>query len=119
MISQRGIEPNPDKIRALQDMREPTSYKDIQKLAGRLAALGRFISRSGDRSLPFFKKLRQTNREKFEWNEECSQAFKELREYLGSPKLLSRPEPGEQLQLYLAVSEGAVSKVLVKDENQI
>ena len=42
-----------------------------------------------------------------------------MREYLESHKLLSRPEPGEQLQLYLAVSEGAVSGVLVREENQI
>ncbi|GAA0143835.1 hypothetical protein LIER_04427 [Lithospermum erythrorhizon] len=52
---------------------------------------------------------------KFYWNEECSKAFEELKEYLSSPKLLSQPEEGEMLHLYLAVSSGAVSSVLIRD----
>jgi len=34
---------NPDKIRALKEMNEPQSIKDVQKLTGRIAALSRFI----------------------------------------------------------------------------
>ncbi|GAA0155370.1 hypothetical protein LIER_13117 [Lithospermum erythrorhizon] len=43
-------------------------------------------------------------------------AFEELKLYLGSPKLLTRPEEGEELQLYLAVSKGAVSSVMLREE---
>lgn len=40
----------------------------------------------------------------FEWTEECEKAFKNLKEYLGSPFLLVKPKLGDVLQLYLAVS---------------
>ncbi|GAA0153349.1 hypothetical protein LIER_11609 [Lithospermum erythrorhizon] len=90
-------------------MEPPRSYKDVQKLTGRLAALRRFISKSGDRNLPFFKKLCLASKEEFIWDSQCDVAFEELKQYLGSPKLLTRPEEGEELQLYLAVSKGAVN----------
>ncbi|GAA0145616.1 hypothetical protein LIER_36151 [Lithospermum erythrorhizon] len=59
MISERGIDPNPDKIKSLLDMKPPNSYKDIQRLTRCLAALSRFTSESGERNFPFFKNLRK------------------------------------------------------------
>jgi hypothetical protein len=58
LISAKRIEANPDNIRAIREMEEPKMKKDIQKLNGRVAALNRFISRSAERSLPFFKALK-------------------------------------------------------------
>ena len=87
MVNQRGIEANPDKIRAILEMEVPKSVKDVQRLAGRLAALTRFVSRSTDRSLPFFKILKGIK--KFEWTKECEEAFTQLKAYLTQPPLLS------------------------------
>ncbi|GAA0146969.1 hypothetical protein LIER_06784 [Lithospermum erythrorhizon] len=119
MISERGIEPNPDKIDAIMPMEAPKSYKEVQRLAGCMVALNWFISRSGDRNMPFFRKLRQDSKNEFVWDEECVRAFEELKEYLRSPKTLTRPEGKEELQLYLAVTEGAVSSVLVREETNL
>jgi hypothetical protein len=68
IISQRGIEANPEKISAITSMKAPTSIKDVQKLTGCMAALNRFISRLGKRGLPFFKLLK--HQEKFVWTPE-------------------------------------------------
>ncbi|GAA0143269.1 hypothetical protein LIER_03993 [Lithospermum erythrorhizon] len=100
-------------------MQAPKSYKEVQRLAGCLVALNRFISRSGDRNLPFFRKMRQAFQEEFTWDDECSKAFEELKAYLGSQKIFTRPEGTEELQLYLVVSEGAVSSVLIREEEKI
>ena len=62
IVSKRGIEANPDKIGAILDIEAPTSIKDVQKLTRRLAALGRFISKSGEKCLPFFKTLKNDPR---------------------------------------------------------
>ncbi|GAA0146550.1 hypothetical protein LIER_06477 [Lithospermum erythrorhizon] len=72
-----------------------------------------------DRNLPFFKKLRQSSKEEFIWNSQCDATFEELKFYVGSPKLLTRPEEGEELQLYLAVLEGAVNSVLLREEQGV
>jgi hypothetical protein len=58
IISHRGIEDNPEKISAITNMKAPTCIKDVQKLTGCMAALNRFISKLGERGLPFFKLLK-------------------------------------------------------------
>jgi hypothetical protein len=58
IISHCGIEANPEKISAITNMKAPTCIKDVQKLTGCMAALNRFISRLGQRGLPFFKLLK-------------------------------------------------------------
>jgi hypothetical protein len=109
MVSHRGIEANPEKVRVVLEMEAPKTTKQLQRLTGRIAALNRFISRSTDKCLPFFKILRKA----FMWSEESEEAFRKLKEYLANPLLLSRPTEGEILYLYLAVSPSAVSSALV------
>ncbi|XP_022891957.1 uncharacterized protein LOC111406817 [Olea europaea var. sylvestris] len=53
---------------------------------------------------------------KFQWNEECEDAFQGLKRHLGQAPLLSKSKPGEILQLYLAVSNEAISSVLTREE---
>jgi hypothetical protein len=60
LVSYRGIEVNPEKIRTIEAMRPPARIKDVHKLTGCLAALSRFISRLAERTLPFFKLLRKS-----------------------------------------------------------
>ncbi|GKU88888.1 hypothetical protein SLEP1_g3100 [Rubroshorea leprosula] len=45
VVSKKGIEVNPDKVQAVQQMEPPKIVKDVQRLMGRLAALHRFITR--------------------------------------------------------------------------
>ena len=67
MISQRGIEANPDKIRAIVEIAPLKIVKDVQSLNGKVAALNRFVSRATDKCLPFFCTLEKS----FEWTAEC------------------------------------------------
>ena len=90
----------------------PRTVKDIQKLTGRIAALNRFVSRATDKCLPFFKTLKKA----FAWIDECEAAFQDLKRYLSNPPLLSSSKEGENLYLYLAVSNTAVSAALICEE---
>ncbi|CAI9762903.1 unnamed protein product [Fraxinus pennsylvanica] len=114
IVNQRWIEANPEKIRALIEMRSPQKPKEVQRLTGRIAALNRFISRATEKCLPFFKVLKGGN--KFQWTPECEGAFQELKNYLGRTPLLSKPREGEPLLLSLAVAEGSISSVLEREE---
>ena len=91
MVSQRGIEANPDKIRVIMEMTPPRNVKEVQSLNGKFAVLNRFVSRATDKCLPFFRMLKKS----FEWTDECQQAFEELKAYLFAPPLLSPSQPGE------------------------
>ena len=112
MVSQRGIEVNPEKVQAILELEPPRTVKAVQSLNGKVAALNRFVSKVTDKCLPFFQVLKKY----FEWTDECQKAFEDLKKYLSSPLLLSPSMPGEELYLYIAVSQVAVSMALVRDE---
>src|ERR1041384_3822219 len=110
MVSARGIEANPEKVRAITKMQRPTNIRGVQQLTRKLATLSRFISRLGERTLPFYKLLRKG--EKFEWTEEASNAFADLKKTLSTPQILVVPKEREKLYLYIAARSSVVSTVL-------
>lgn len=75
MVSQKGIEANLDKIKAILDMTPPPTIREVYKLTGRVVT--RFTSRFRDKCLPFFNTLK--NVKNFEWTEECQKSFEELK----------------------------------------
>ena len=79
MVTYRGIEVNPDQIKAINNLRSPRNPKEVQKLTGMAVALNRFISRSADRCRPFFLLINKWKG--FEWIEECATAFQQLKDY--------------------------------------
>ena len=115
MVSQRGIEVNPEKVRAILELEPPRTVKAVQSLNGKVAALNRFVSKATDKCLPFFRVLRKS----FEWTDECQKAFEDLKKYLSSPPLLSPSMPGEELYLYIAVSQAAVNAALSKRRGRL
>ena len=111
MISHRGIEANPEKMEAILNMKAPKTLNELQKLNGRITALGRFISCSAKKCLPLFRALK--NSKKFEWNSDCQTAFEEIQMFHTSLPLLSRPIPNEPLYLYLSIGYESIASVLV------
>ncbi|CAL9011833.1 unnamed protein product, partial [Prunus brigantina] len=83
MIAERGIEANPEKIRAILDM-----------------AIPKTALKGSKRSIT--------------WTAECDKAFNELKEYMSRAPLLSTPEPGDTLMIYLSISATAISSVLIR-----
>jgi len=116
LLTERGIEANPDKCAAILAMRSPALVKEVQQLTGRMAALSRFVSAGGDKGYPYFQCLRRNSR--FVWNEECEAAFLKLKDYLAAPLVLCKPQTSVPLQLYFAVTEWAISVVLVQEQDQ-
>jgi hypothetical protein len=93
IISHRDIKANHEKISAITNMRAPTCIKDVQKLTGCMAALNRFISKLGERGLPFFKLLK--HQAKFVWTPEADQALAQLKDFLSKPPVLTTPRKKE------------------------
>jgi hypothetical protein len=114
MVSHRGIEANPTKVDASHRMNRPTGKKDVMKLTGMMAALGRLISKLGEKGLPFFKFLKKSD--KFKWTDEADQALEELKTFLTTPPVMVPPAPKETLLLYISASTQVVSTVLVAEQ---
>jgi hypothetical protein len=110
MVGHQGIEANPAKVDAIRKMAKPSNKKDVMKLIGMMAALGRFISKIGEKGLPFFKLLKKAD--KFVWDDEAQKAFEALKESM------TPPIPKEMLLLYISATTNVVSTVLVAEREE-
>jgi len=114
LVTRRGIEASPDQIKVILDLKSPTLAKQVQMLTGKAAALNGFISKSSDKCKPFFNLLKKAT--DFLWTEECEITLADLKKYLTTTPVLSNPVTGEELFLYMAVSERTVSAVVIREE---
>ena len=117
MVTHRGIEVNPDQIRAINSLQPSRNPKEVQKFTGMMAALNRFISRSAERCRPFFLLLHKWK--EFQRSEECVTAFQELKRYLSHPPIMSSLVVDEVLFAYIAVALYAISLVLIRVDSGV
>jgi hypothetical protein len=97
-------------------MKAPTCIKDVQKLTGCRAALNKFISKLGERGLPFFKLLK--HQDMFAWTPEADQVLAQLKDFLSKPPVLTAPHKNEQLLLYLAATTHVVSTAIIVERQE-
>jgi hypothetical protein len=111
IISQRGIEPNPKKVSALDRMGPIRDQKGVQKVLGCLATLSHFISRPGEKGLPLYRLLKK--HERFSWTIEAQEALDKLKATLAHAQILTLPRDGDPLYLYIAATTRVISTVIV------
>jgi hypothetical protein len=118
LLSATGeLRPIQKKIEAIMRMEAPRSQKKVQRLTGCMAALSRFISRLGEKGLPFYKLLKKVD--KFQWTSEAQEALDALNKFLTTPPVLKpqrRATPSqsiEDLLLYISCTTHVVSTALV------
>ncbi|GFS36300.1 hypothetical protein Acr_00g0045200 [Actinidia rufa] len=99
LVTKGGIEANPDQIQALLSMRTPRNIHEVHQLTGWVTTLNRFVFKSADKCLPFFEILRKN--QAFQWTDEFEEALQQLKEYLGSPPLLTVPTIDQTLKQIL------------------
>jgi hypothetical protein len=78
LVLERGIKANLEKILSILTMEKPTKLYETQQLAGRVAALSRFVARLGEKALIFYALMKKSDK-KFEWTQEADQAFSHLK----------------------------------------
>src|SRR5438105_8651490 len=111
IVLYRGIEAKPEKLKGIFRMNSPTKLKDVHKLTGCMAAFSRFVSRLGERAIPFYKLLKK--QDMFQWTPEAQQAFDKLKEFLTKPPVLVPPMPEEPLLLYITITSHVVNTAIV------
>ena len=109
MVSQRGIEANLEKVKAILEMSSPKTVKEVMKLTGRIATLNKFVSKAINKCLPFFKTLKQA----FVRTNDYKTTFQKLKRYLSNLPLLSPSKEGKDLFLFLVVLATVVSIALI------
>jgi hypothetical protein len=102
IVSQRGMEANPSKIKAIEALEPPTQLRDVQKFAGYLASLSRFVSRLGEKAMPLYQLMKKTYH--FGWSQRADEAFNHLKRAMSTAPILAAPAPWEPMLLYIAAT---------------
>jgi len=113
MLTQRGIEANPEKCKAIIEMRSPTTIKEVQRLIGRLTAISRFLPKLAKQTQPIVQLLKKSTR--FTWTDNCEQIFQKLKSTLTSPPILHKPDTRQPFLVYITATDHTVSAALVQE----
>jgi hypothetical protein len=116
VLLESGIEANPEKISAIMDMGPIKNLKGVHRVTGCLAALSRFITRIGERSLPLYKLMKKTDH--FTWTPKAQEALDSLKNMLKSPPILTALTPEEPTLQYISATTQVVSEALVVEREE-
>ncbi|PKI63921.1 hypothetical protein CRG98_015702 [Punica granatum] len=114
VVSERGIEVDPDKVKAIRELPPPSSVREVRGFFGRLNYIARLIANLTDKCRPLFRLLRKNAA--VEWSEECQKAFDTIKAYLVQPPVLVPLTPGRPLVLYLTVRRQSLGCMLGQEE---
>ncbi|CAM8892537.1 unnamed protein product [Rhodiola kirilowii] len=116
VVTHRGIEIDQTKIKAIQEMPEPKSLKELRGLQGRLAYIRRFISNLAGRCQPFSHLMKKDA--PFVWDDKCRRAFDSIKKYLSTAPVLGAPTPGKPLILYVAAQENSLGAMCAQETDE-
>ncbi|GKA12511.1 reverse transcriptase domain-containing protein [Tanacetum coccineum] len=115
-VSTRGLKVCSEKVDVVLSLPSPKCLKDVQKLNGKFASLNRFLAKSAEKSLSFFKTLKKcTRKNDFHWTTEAEEAFKQIKQLIAELPMLVAPMEKEELIVNLAATKETVSAVLMTE----
>lgn len=116
VVSQNGIEADPEKVKALVMMEPPTTLQGLASFVHKLKYLSRFFWMLSQYVFPLHKLCRQTHG--FQWDEEAQVAFDKIKEILCQLPVVSPPNREDSFYVSLAVGTVAIGAVLLQKVNQ-
>ncbi|CAM8989514.1 unnamed protein product [Rhodiola kirilowii] len=116
VVTHRGIEIDQTKIKAIQEMPEPKSLKELRGLQGRLAYIRRFISNLAGHCQPFSHLMKKDA--PFVWDDKCRKAFDSIKKYLSTAPVLGAPTPIKPLILYVAAQEKSLGAMCAQETDE-
>nr|GEV14767.1 reverse transcriptase domain-containing protein [Tanacetum cinerariifolium] len=116
-VNTKGLKVCPDKVDEVLNLPSPKCLKDVQKLNGKLASLNRFLAKSAEKSLPFFKTLKKcTKKSDFLWTMESKEEFKQIKQLMVELPMIIAPMEKAKLIVYLATTKETRSSVLMTEK---
>ena len=115
MVHERGIEVNPNRVKAIKEVGPPNSKVKLQELIGKINFLRRFISNLSGRIRSFAPLLRLKEGEEFAWGADQQKALDDIKEYLSKPPVLIAPQSGKPFKMYISAEDDTIVAVLAQE----
>ena len=113
LITTNGLKPQPEKVKAISELKPPTTPKGVRGFLGMVGYYRKFISRFADAARPLTKLIRRES--KFEWTNDCQVGFDYLRTCLMSDPILKYADPNKRYVIFTDASDQAAAGVLCQE----
>ena len=114
-LSRAGLQPDPDKCKAINEYPTPTTVKECQRFIGMATYLAKYISHLTDLTAPIRQVI--TSDEGFHWTDDADNAFKEIKKILVSPRVLKLFDAKHETAVYADASKFGLGAVLMQKDN--
>ena len=113
LLTTEGLKPQPEKVKAISELKPPTTSKGVRVFLGMVGYYRKFISRFADAARPLTKLTRREV--KFEWTKDCQEGFEYLRTCLMKDPILKYPDPSKRYVIFTDASDQAAAGVLCQE----
>ena len=112
-ISNKGIQPDPEKVRAIEAVQPPKTVREVRGFLGMCSYYRRFIPEFSS----IAESLTNLTRKgvKFVWDDRCQNAFVKLKQGLAKEVILAYPDPSKPYKLYTDASDLAIGASLTQE----
>ena len=117
VLCAEGVKPDPEKLRAIREMREPQNITEVRSLCGFVNFYSSFIPNCSEVLRPLYQLTKKGVN--FRWDSACSQAFKRLKAMITEESVLTHFDPRKPIKLSCDASSYGVGAVLSHIENGV
>jgi hypothetical protein len=114
-VSEQGIQPEPEKTRAIRDAAAPTTVKALRGFLGMMGFYRMFIRDFATKAAPLNKLL--AGDAKWEWAAEQQAAFERLKQELVEAPILAYPDPARPYEVHIDTSDAGIGGILVQRDD--
>lgn len=118
LVNKSGIRPNPEAVKKIKELMEPTNVCEVQRFLGKANYYRKFVPKLAEIAHPLYELTKSKGKSQFQWEAEHQSAFDQLKAILCSEQVMGHPRFDREFILDVDASDYALGVELSqKDED--